>query len=184
MHFGAGRVCATVDRSAWPADRVERGLVYCEGEHCLIVPTVCGNVSRVTRVVRPAGVLAFEAPGAGSAGGAVAELAPIPPAELGRALGLSEPTPALVAVAAPEPVQAAPLVRLEPAPWVPPAAPLIQPWAGIPPAPPIPEPGTWALMLAGLGALALRRLKLAAMGLLLVAIWTAAKRLQLWEFGE
>jgi len=183
MHFGTGRVCATVDRSAWPADRVERGMVYCEGEHCLIVPTVCGNVSRVTRQPRQAGVLAFEAPGAGG-GGAVAALAPIPPVDLGRALGLSEPVPALVAVAAPEPVQAAPLVRLEPAPWVPPPAPLIQPWAGIPPAPPIPEPGTWLLMLAGLGVMALRRAKLAAMGCLFIAIWAAAKRLQLWEFGE
>jgi hypothetical protein len=128
-------------------------------------------------------VLAFEAPGAGGGGGA-AELAPIPPAELGRALGLSEPVPALVAVAAPESVQAAPLVRMEPAPWMPPPAPLIHPWAGVPLAPPIPEPSTWALMLAGIGVLALRHLKLAAMGLVLVAIWKAAKRLQLWEFGE
>ena len=48
MHFGKGRICRQVTRSKWGAKAVERGLVYCEGEHCLIVPTVCRNVSRVT----------------------------------------------------------------------------------------------------------------------------------------
>jgi hypothetical protein len=50
MHFGAGTVCRTVTRSRWDAKAEERGLVYCEDEHCLIVPTVCRNVSRVTRL--------------------------------------------------------------------------------------------------------------------------------------
>jgi len=51
MHFGAGRVCrGAVDHSMWPAGRVERGLVYCVDEHCVIVPTVCRNVSRITRL--------------------------------------------------------------------------------------------------------------------------------------
>lgn len=50
MHFGEGRVCRSVTRSKWTADTVERGLVYCEGEHCIIVPTVCRNVSRITRL--------------------------------------------------------------------------------------------------------------------------------------
>jgi hypothetical protein len=50
MHFGAGQVCRTVDRSRWTDAMVERGLVYCEDNHCLIVPTVCRNVSRVTRL--------------------------------------------------------------------------------------------------------------------------------------
>lgn len=50
MHWGNGQQCmGTVDRSAWPADRVERGLVYCVRGHCVIVPTVCGNVARVTK---------------------------------------------------------------------------------------------------------------------------------------
>lgn len=157
MHFGGGKVCATVDRSAWPADQVERGLVYCEGEHCLIVPTVCGNVSRVTRLPREAGPLVFEPPGAGGAGGAVAAVEPIPPAELGRALGLSEPLPGPVAAAGPELVPAAPTARLEPVQWLPPAAPVIQPWAGnVDALPPIPEPSTWAMLLAGVGVLAWR----------------------------
>jgi hypothetical protein len=53
MHFGTGRVCRTVTRSQWAPEAVERGLVYCEAEHCIIVPTVCRNVSRVTRLPGP-----------------------------------------------------------------------------------------------------------------------------------
>lgn len=49
MHFGNGRRCATVDRSAWSAAAEERGLVYCEAGHCILVPTVCRNVSRIQR---------------------------------------------------------------------------------------------------------------------------------------
>ena len=50
MHFGAAQVCRTVDRSAWAANARERGLVYCEDGQCILVPTVCRNVSRIRRV--------------------------------------------------------------------------------------------------------------------------------------
>jgi MYXO-CTERM domain-containing protein len=50
MHFGPGQVCRTVTRKGWAAAAEERGLVYCESGHCIIVPTVCRNVSRVTRL--------------------------------------------------------------------------------------------------------------------------------------
>lgn len=53
MHFGSGRVCAEVTRAKWTDDMQERGLVYCEQGHCVIVPTVCRNVSRVSRLVPP-----------------------------------------------------------------------------------------------------------------------------------
>ncbi len=50
MHSGRGQLChGAVDRSAWSATHEERGLVYCVGETCVIVPTVCNNVSLVTR---------------------------------------------------------------------------------------------------------------------------------------
>lgn len=50
MHSGRGQVChGAVDRSAWAPTRRERGLVYCAGEVCVIVPTICNNVSLVTR---------------------------------------------------------------------------------------------------------------------------------------
>lgn len=67
MHFGQGRVCRTVTRSGWAPDTVERGLVYCEAEHCIIVPTVCRNVSRITRL--PGGPAAGKG-GAGAPGAA------------------------------------------------------------------------------------------------------------------
>ena len=91
MHFGAGQVCRSVTRDKWADNAVERGLVYCEDGHCLIVPTVCRNVSRVTRLPAPppaaaaagssngsdAGTAAaaqdelpFDAPGAGPVAGA------------------------------------------------------------------------------------------------------------------
>ena len=74
MHFGPGRVCATVTRDRWTAQMSERGLVYCEGEHCILVPTVCRNVSRITRKptlvagapqITPDDPLLVDAPGAG-----------------------------------------------------------------------------------------------------------------------
>ena len=51
MHFAEGGICATVTRDRWPADARERGLVYCDSGHCLIVPTVCRNVARVKTVL-------------------------------------------------------------------------------------------------------------------------------------
>jgi len=50
MHFGQGTVCRTVTRTKWADDTVERGLVYCESGHCILVPTVCRNVSRIKRL--------------------------------------------------------------------------------------------------------------------------------------
>ena len=50
MHSGHGQVChGNVDRSAWSAQRRERGLVYCADDACVIVPTICNNVSLVSR---------------------------------------------------------------------------------------------------------------------------------------
>ncbi len=74
MHFATGTVCRTVTRSRWAAKAEERGLVYCEAEHCLIVPTVCRNVSRVTRLQKaPAAAAApaetFVAQSGGGGGG-------------------------------------------------------------------------------------------------------------------
>ena len=52
MHFGLDQVCRQVTRARWSAQMHERGVVYCEQEHCILVPTVCRNVSRIQR--RPA----------------------------------------------------------------------------------------------------------------------------------
>ena len=53
MHFGAGSVCHEVRRSKWDTARVEPGAVYCADEHCILVPRICGNISRITRPVPP-----------------------------------------------------------------------------------------------------------------------------------
>ena len=49
MHFGVNRLCRSVTRAAWSPQMQERGLVYCEAGQCILVPTVCRNVSRITR---------------------------------------------------------------------------------------------------------------------------------------
>jgi hypothetical protein len=51
MHSGRGQTCrGAVDRSAWKSEWKELGIVYCVGETCVLVPTVCNNVSLVTRM--------------------------------------------------------------------------------------------------------------------------------------
>jgi hypothetical protein len=39
-----------VSRAKWKQDHQEMGLVYCEGQTCILVPTICNNVSRVKRL--------------------------------------------------------------------------------------------------------------------------------------
>jgi uncharacterized membrane protein YgcG len=51
MHFGRGTVCREVSRERWTDKMHERGLVYCESAHCILVPTVCRNVSRIDRAL-------------------------------------------------------------------------------------------------------------------------------------
>lgn len=129
MHFGKGRVCATVTRARWLDETHERGLVYCEAGHCVLVPTVCRNVSRITR------------------------LEPEPPPSLPPPATfeqLSEPPQ--VPVVSLEPTfasMAAPNYAL-PSQYVvfglP--SPIYVPSVGAPVAP-IPEPATWALLVAG-----------------------------------
>lgn len=50
MHWASGLCKGPVSRARWLDDMQERGLVYCEGEHCILVPTVCRNVSRITKL--------------------------------------------------------------------------------------------------------------------------------------
>jgi hypothetical protein len=50
MHFGAASVCATVTRSKWAENHQEPAAVYCVDKHCILVPKICGNVSRISRL--------------------------------------------------------------------------------------------------------------------------------------
>ncbi|MCX7294925.1 MHFG family PEP-CTERM protein [Janthinobacterium sp.] len=81
MHFGPGRVCRNVTRSGWSEQMQERGLVYCVQGACILVPTVCRNVSRITQAAAagPRGAGAGGVPGGGAPGGA-APVAAAPPA--------------------------------------------------------------------------------------------------------
>jgi len=178
MHFGPGAVCKTVTRAKWTAKTQERGLVYCEDGQCILVPTVCRNVSRIRRLeAKPAAVapsgganvasstreaevvapLEFEAPAAGPTAAAAPEtfagqsggasLGGAAPAQgSGSIAALGSPAPQTVArgggfpslVDLGMPSLPPGTVRVAESPSVP----------GITPA--VPEPGTWAMVIAGL----------------------------------
>lgn len=112
MHFANGQICNTVTRKRWSNQTVERGLVYCESGHCIVVPTVCRNVSRITRLgdrkvagaqaEEPAPALAAPAPLL-PADPAPGPLPVVPPAAAAPAAGPAEsPSFQQVAEAKPE----------------------------------------------------------------------------------
>ncbi|WP_193315582.1 MHFG family PEP-CTERM protein [Janthinobacterium aquaticum] len=72
MHFGQGRVCKNVTRAGWSDTMRERGLVYCVKGECILVPTICRNVSRIALAGggMPAGGAGGAGAGAAGEGGA------------------------------------------------------------------------------------------------------------------
>lgn len=169
MHFGPGAVCRTVTRSKWTATTQERGLVYCEDGQCILVPTVCRNVSRIRRLDKPTAVAPAQATNVASSTRATEEATPLefdPPA--------AGPAPETFASASGVPSLASPVpsegsLRLAagnaPAPTATPgSAGLVN--LGIPAlprrattaeaplpgdsVPAVPEPGTWAMIAVGL----------------------------------
>ncbi|WP_158218862.1 MHFG family PEP-CTERM protein [Roseateles aquatilis] len=163
MHFGAGSVCQTVTRAKWNDRMLERGLVYCEDGECILVPTVCRNVSRISRgKLKPAAgspvakneeePLMFDPPGAGApdSGGAgdpgsFARTAGLPTASSGGSLVNPPATGGGLGGTGPT-VGGPGLITLPQLP---------QGGGGItPPVPGVPEPQTWLLFALGLGALA------------------------------
>lgn len=152
MHFGK-KLCRKVSRAKWTDTMVERGLVYCveDGRYCVIVPTVCSNVSLVTRLVPRAAPPAAALP-------PEFELPTEPPAAVA-------PPPAEwppFSIGVPETFEEG---SGPPAPWWPPvyvySPPSIvfvpgPPIVVVPPVPAIPEPSTWLLMVIGAAALAIR----------------------------
>lgn len=157
MHFGRGRICAEVTRQSWPADHEERSMAYCEDGHCIVVPLVCRNVSRIIRrptvavmggpTAGPTHPLSFEAPGAGLPAGPVAPDAPptahilqAPPSTLDRAPPPTDlplaPAPPLPPLADAPPPAAPPLPGLPtPGPDIPPVV-VTPPTVAEPPLPP------------------------------------------------
>jgi hypothetical protein len=165
MHFGPGSICRTVTRTKWTASTQERGLVYCEDGHCILVPTVCRNVSRIKRLAAPRAIapaqavnvasatreeapLEFEAPGAGpvavpdAAPGSFAHLAST--ASPGLDLGGS-PGPRNITIGGGQPLPPPGV------PPLPPGRPTISSTPELPGnVPAVPEPSTWAMLVVGL----------------------------------
>jgi hypothetical protein len=83
MHFGKQSVCASVTRDQWRENRAEPAAVYCVEQHCILVPRICGNVSRVNRT---AAATAATAAAPAPAGKQAREMgAPVEFADLGLA---------------------------------------------------------------------------------------------------
>lgn len=155
MHFGQGSLCRTVTRSKWTPTMQERGLVYCEDGQCILVPTVCRNVSRIRRqptAIAPARVaindmplmpasdqtpLEFDPPGAG----------PVPSAAPAAAPGsFAQQASASPDVTPPSGPSGGGTGLPVPSPNMPPLPPGVLPDV----TPPIPEPASWALLGLGL----------------------------------
>jgi hypothetical protein len=178
MHFGTHQICHAVTRTAWTAGMKERGLVYCEGGQCILVPTVCRNVSRISR--KAVDAEHAEAPDEPVPPGAVAgepftDPSPTPLARdespsFAKPLGWDRASVDGGAPGATGPGEGwggetppggfpgfggGPVVVTT---GVPPGSiDGTPPGGSTAPPPPVPEPQTWALMLGGLAALAFAR---------------------------
>jgi hypothetical protein len=160
MHF-AQTLCRDISRAKWSDTAVERGLVYCVEEHCLIVPTVCNNVSRVSRLPeRSVPLAATETPAdfAFEPPGAIAPEQPLGTSEVPTLLGTATvPTPIADTPSASSSFSGGSTPPGWPGPFV------IVPGAFVPaettPSPAVPEPATWWTMLAGVSCLALWRMR-------------------------
>jgi hypothetical protein len=165
MHFGPASVCGTVTRTKWSETRAEPAAVYCAEQHCILVPKICGNISRITRLP----LTTARVPG---------QPAPNPRrawdiADSGLGLVDAPPEfdlstlPVTVPVVTPRPVlAAAPIAYSAKDDWYsrPRNQPLNPGGGGTPgghgtpgnpgsPVAPVPEPETYAMLLAGLGLL-------------------------------
>jgi hypothetical protein len=155
MHFGRNQMCATVTRDKWKPDALERGMVYCSDGYCVIVPTICGNLSQITRVA-PKPEPKPESKGGGGGGGAG-----VPPGTGDKIPGGGATTPPDTPMVPPAPLpQTNSIVPQEPDypnrwPVWQPSPPIYIPVV----VPSIPEPSTLSLLVAGLALILYKRRK-------------------------
>ncbi|QBE66738.1 MHFG family PEP-CTERM protein [Pseudoduganella lutea] len=150
MHFGRQTVCERVTRERWPASAREPAKVYCADGHCLIVPRICNNISRI----RVAG---------GGAGSGIAGPAKVTSPQVARPGSIPEPAgaPEVDIEAADAMAQLAASAPVAPPPslpatafgnWTPGPGPAV---GGLPgdiapmPVSAIPEPAGWMMFFAG-----------------------------------
>jgi len=154
MHFGTNGVCKTISRSKWTSQMKERGLVYCEDGQCILVPTVCRNVSRIKRagdgplLINPgAGVPAAPASPSSPGGSPLTPVTPETPLEFAPP-GAGVPLVPLDVppIATPLTPSAPPTVPVAPAPPMT----ILPPTPVTPTTPAVPEPATWLMFGAGL----------------------------------
>lgn len=159
MHWSRGLCAGPVNRKAWAEGATERGLVYCVGGHCLMVPSVCRNLSVVTRIP-PARQSHTPATGTSDAPTAGSGLAaqPAPSSGLDLPGNLAAPSAVPGQEVAENPGAGLATLALGPliigsgaAPLAPVQVPTVTPA--------VPEVSTWALMALGLAALLVLGLK-------------------------
>ena len=150
MHFGDGRVCRQVSRAGWNEQMKERGLVYCEEGQCILVPTICRNVSRITRrpqeLAAPMAAAGPAAPASELRSGSMAGEAP-PTAAASD--GFSMPGPVYTAGFTTGIAGGASVFSGSPGGGSTTNKP--EPFT---PLNPVPEPETWSMLLAGLALVA------------------------------
>jgi hypothetical protein len=159
MHFGNGKMCQTVTRNKWSHTHQERGLVYCANNECIIVPTVCRNVSRIRKPAATSGKsdgpLLFDAPGTGMSTVEPAEPAPSP--ELVFDPPVAGPTPTST------PQTFSQSVAPQDRPFQSASFPNVPVFTSAPPVlppgtvPAIPEPATYLLFGAGISVIYIRK---------------------------
>ena len=77
MHFGGkGKICDSITRK-WKSDHVESAMVFCEGTYCVARPSVCNNLSLITRLPERKAEAAGYAPEATNEDAAVLAAAPL-----------------------------------------------------------------------------------------------------------
>jgi hypothetical protein len=151
MHFGANRMCRDVTRAKWKPAHRESAAVYCVNGQCVLVPQVCGNVSRIRR-------LETSGPSGGGASGGAPPLAVAAP----PAAAWPQPIPEYSTVPSRgeelPPWARGRTLALAPAPLPGYPGPGGGGVFGPGPAPvsPVPEPSTWGMLLAGVALIGAR----------------------------
>ncbi|TWI69239.1 putative secreted protein with PEP-CTERM sorting signal [Pseudoduganella lurida] len=169
MHFGRQTVCEQVTRERWAVTARQPAAVYCADGECLIVPKICGNVSRVHAIAAGGGTGGRAATGGSMTGRTMPAHAPEVDVDAADAMAQLATMPAArTATGSMESTGYAPFGAFggsggsDDTPQPPrtaygPAMPVLAPYGPVVggTVSPVPEPAIWLLLLVGMGALGL-----------------------------